>query len=159
MSLLYHIIPQFCKHFQWGSPNLSKALLHLQLCKYFLNEKFFEMLRKVCGGSNLSTFLALWGIYIKKFRRFESGYGSKNPEMHLQNFEKLQSQKIAPIRFDGLGQEKSLEISVFFRFFVPASKSDTHHVSTGQFRCRFCVSQFRCRAMAHFSLGETGACK
>ena len=47
------------------------------------------------------------------FRRFESGYGSKNPEMHLQNFEKLQSQKIAPIRFDGLGQEKSLEISVF----------------------------------------------
>ena len=50
------------------------------------------------------------------FRRFESGYGSKNPEMHLQNFEKLQSQKIAPIRFDGLGQEKSLEISVFFVF-------------------------------------------
>ena len=40
----------------------------------------------------------------------------KNPEMHLQNFEKLQSQKIAPIRFDGLGQEKSLEISVFFVF-------------------------------------------
>ena len=50
------------------------------------------------------------------FRRFESGYGSKNPEMHLQNFEKLQSQKIAPIRFDGLGQEKSLEISVFSFF-------------------------------------------
>ena len=60
------IIPQFCKHFKWGSPNLSKALLHLQLCKYFLNEKFFEMLRKVCGGSNLSTVLALWGIYITK---------------------------------------------------------------------------------------------
>ena len=60
------IIPQFCKHFKLGSPNLSKALLHLQLCKYFLNEKFFEMLRKVCGGSNLSTVLALWGIYIKK---------------------------------------------------------------------------------------------
>ena len=50
------------------------------------------------------------------FRRFESGYGSKNPEMHLQNFEKLQSQKIAPIRFDGLGQEKSLEISRFLVF-------------------------------------------
>ena len=40
----------------------------------------------------------------------------KNPEMHLQNFEKLQSQKIAPIRFDGLGQEKSLEISAFLVF-------------------------------------------
>ena len=78
------------------------------------------MLRKVCGGSNLSTVLALWGIYIKNaFRRFESGYGSKNPEMHLQNFEKLQSQKIAPIRFDGLGQEKSLEISRFLVFPRP----------------------------------------
>ena len=50
------------------------------------------------------------------FRWFESGYGSKNPEMHLQNFEKLQSQKIAPIRFDGLGQEKFLEISAFLVF-------------------------------------------
>ena len=55
--------------------------------------------------------------------------------MHLQNFEKLQSQKIAPIRFDGLGQEKSREISEFSAlatcqsavFFVPASKSDTQH--------------------------------
>ena len=36
--------------------------------------------------------------------------------MHLQNFEKLQSQKIAPIRFDGLGQEKFLEISAFLVF-------------------------------------------
>ena len=53
------------------------------------------------------------------FRRFESGYGSKNPEMHLQNFEKLQSQKIAPIRFNGLGQEKSLEISRFLVFHRP----------------------------------------
>ena len=34
-------------------------------------------------------------------------------EMHLQNFEKLQSQKIA-LRYQGiLGQEKSLEISAF----------------------------------------------
>ena len=72
----------------------------------------------MCGGSNLSTVLLLWGIYIKKnaCRWFESGYGSKNPEMHLQNFEKLQSQKIAPIRFDGLGQEKFLEISAFLVF-------------------------------------------
>ena len=37
-------------------------------------------------------------------------------QKHLQNFEKLQSQKIAPIRFDELGQEKSLEISVFLVF-------------------------------------------
>ena len=111
------IIPQFCKHFKWGSPNLSKALLHLQLCKYFLNEKFFEMLRKVCGGSNLCTVLLLWGIYIKNcISPVRIRLRVKNPEMHLQNFEKLQSQKIAPIRFDGLGQEKSLEISRFLVF-------------------------------------------
>ena len=82
------IIPQFCKHFKLGSPNLSKALLHLQLCKYFLNEKFFEMLRKVCGGSNPAT-------------------GQKNPEMHLQNFEKLQSRK----------KRRNLSKSPLFSFF------------------------------------------
>ena len=32
-------------------------------------------------------------------------------------------------------------------------------VSTGHFRCRFCVSQFRCTAKKHFSLDEAGACK
>ena len=63
-----------------------------------------------CSGESISKIA---------FRRFESGYGSKNPEMHLQNFEKLQSQKIAPIRFDGLGQEKSLEISRFLVFPRP----------------------------------------
>ena len=55
----------------------------------------------------------------KAFRWFESVYRPEMPEMHLQNFEKLQSQKIAPIRFDGLGQEKSLEISRFLVFPRP----------------------------------------
>ena len=41
------------------------------------------------------------------FRRFESVYKPEMPEMHLQNFEKLQSRKKA---------EKSLEISVFLLF-------------------------------------------
>ena len=41
------------------------------LCIYgFVNKfwtgRFFERLLKVCGGSNLSTVLLLWGIYIKK---------------------------------------------------------------------------------------------
>jgi len=40
-------------------------------------------------------------------------------KMHIQNFEKLQSQKIAPIRLYGLGQEKSLEISGFLPCGVP----------------------------------------
>ena len=47
---------------------------------------------------------------------------------------------------------------------TPASTKGTHPgafcaVFTGQFRCRICVIQFRCSAMVHFSLGETGACK
>ena len=50
------IIPHFGRHFKrFTSSNLSIRPLHLQLCKYFLNEKFFEMLRKVCGGSNPAT--------------------------------------------------------------------------------------------------------
>ena len=58
--------------------------------------------------------------------------------------------------------EKTGEISrnlPFSLVFSCGSILTTQHVSTGHFRCRFCVSQFRCRAMAHFSLGETGACK
>ena len=100
------------------------------------------------------------------FRRFESGYGSKNPEMHLQNFEKLQSQKIAPIRFDGLGQEKSLEISRFLAVWLakrlfPSSRSKLtcHHVSTGHFRCQICVIQFRCTRRIDFSRGKSGLAK
>ena len=66
----------------------------------------------------LLTSLCFCGESISKntFRWFESVYRPEMPEMHLQNFEKLQSQKIAPIRFDGLGQEKSLEISAFLVF-------------------------------------------
>ena len=58
--------------------------------------------------------------------------------------------------------EKAGEISrnlPFSRFFSSGSKLTCLHVSTGQFRCRICVSQFRCSAKKHFSLGETGACK
>ena len=44
---------------------------------------------------------------------------AQSAEMHLQNIEKLQSQKIAPIHFDGLGQEKSLEISAFRHLDLP----------------------------------------
>ena len=58
--------------------------------------------------------------------------------------------------------EKTGEISrnlPLSRFSSLGSKLTCHHVSTGQFRCRICVSQFRCSAMAHFSLVETEACK
>ena len=51
------------------------------------------------------------------FRRFESVYKPEMLEMHLQNFEKIQSQKSGEI-------SRNLRFS---RFFVPASKSDTHH--------------------------------
>ena len=55
--------------------------------------------------------------------------------------------------------EKTGEISrnlPFSRFSSLGSKLTCHHVSTGQFRCRFCVSQFRCRAMAHSPLVKQG---
>lgn len=44
---------------------------------------------------------------------------AQSAEMNLQNIEKLQSQKIAPIRFDGLVQEKSLKISSFRHLDLP----------------------------------------
>ena len=47
----------------------------------------------------------------------------------------------------------------FSRFFVPASKSDTHHVSTGHFRCQICVIQFRCTRRIDFSRGKSGLAK
>ena len=47
-----------------------------------------------CGGSNLSTVLVLWGIYIKKRISLvrvwlQPRKGAQSAEMHLQNFEKL----------------------------------------------------------------------
>ena len=82
------------------------------------------------------------------FRRFESDCRPENPEMHLQNFEKLQSQKIAPIRFDGLGQEKSLEISRFLAVWLAkrlfpsfGSKLTCHHGWGGRIRTDECQSQ------------------
>ena len=103
------IIPQFCKHFnRFDSPNLSKIPLHLQLCKYFLNEKFFEMLRKVCGGSNLSTDLLLWGIYIKTcISPVRICLQSRKARNASTKFRKASALKKA---------EKSLEISAFLVF-------------------------------------------
>ena len=92
----------------------------------------------------------------------------KNPEMHLQNFEKLQSQKIAPIRFDGLGQEKSLEISRFLAVWLAkrlfpssGSKLTCHHVMCVRFRCKTVCGQFRCTQILQrvdYPLGNDGSC-
>ena len=54
-----------------------------------------------CGGSNLSTDLLLWGNYIKKCispvricrKPRKDARAELGAEMHLQNFEKLQSRK------------------------------------------------------------------
>lgn len=56
------------------------------------------MLWEVCGGSNPAT-------------------GQKSPKCIYKISKNFRVRKIAPIRFDGLGQEKSLEISVF-RFCI-----------------------------------------
>ena len=58
------------------------------------------------------------------FRRFESVVGPEMPEMHLQNFEKLQSQKIALRCLGILGQGKSLEISVILILLIFFSRVD-----------------------------------
>ena len=61
-----------------------------------------------CGGSNLSTVLLLWGIYIKKCISLvqiclQTRNDAQSAEMHLQNSEKLQSRKkrrkIMPLDF------------------------------------------------------------
>ena len=56
-----------------GSSNLSKMPLHLWLCNCFSlvgatcgRPRAFTERPYGCGGSNLSTDLLLWGIYIKK---------------------------------------------------------------------------------------------
>ena len=66
------------------------------------------MLRKECGGSNLSTVLALWGIYIKKcislVRIWLQVRKARNASTKFRKT--LESKKT----------EKSLEISVFLLF-------------------------------------------
>ena len=102
------------------------------LCIYgfvnkFLTGRILEKHRKVCGGSNLSTVSVLWGIYIKKcislvricLQTRNDARAKLGAGMHLQNLEKLQSQKIAPRCLGILGQEKSLEISAFRHYGLP----------------------------------------
>ena len=73
----------------------------------------------MCGGSNLSTDLLLWGIYIKKcISPVRICLQTRNARNASTKFRKT------------LESKKSGEISRnlrFSRFFVPASKSDTHH--------------------------------
>ena len=70
--------------------------------------RIFEWLRKVCGGSNLSTVLLLWGIYNKKcislVRIWLQTRKARNASTKFRKT--LESKKT----------EKSLEISVFLLF-------------------------------------------
>ena len=60
--------------------------------------------------------------------------------------------------------EKSGEISRnlrFSRFFVPTSKSDTHHVTCVRFRCKTVCGQFRCTRILQRvdePIGDDGSC-
>ena len=70
--------------------------------------RIFERPRKVCGGSNLSTDLLLWGIYIKKcISPVRIRLRVKKPRNASTKFRKTSESKKA---------EKSLEISAFFVF-------------------------------------------
>ena len=76
-------------------------------------------------------------------------------------------------RWQGTGQKRSSDNGALFCFASAFLKPSSVYpqinkktprgcffvVSTGQFRCRFCVSQFRCTRRADFSRGKTGACK
>ena len=83
------------------------------LCIYGFVNKFwtgriFERLRKVCGGSNLSTVLLLWGIYIKKcISLVRICLQTENARNASTKFRKTLESKKA---------EKSLEISAFLVF-------------------------------------------
>ena len=95
--------------------------LHLWLCKCF------SLVGATCGRPRAFTErpygvsvricpqICFCGESISKnaFRRFESGY---RPEIHLQNFEKLQSRKIASRCLDILRREKFLAGSRVFAF-------------------------------------------
>ena len=68
----------------------------------------FEWLRTVCGGSNLSTHLVLWEIYIKKcISPVRICLQTRNARNASTKFQKTSESKKA---------EKSLEISVFLLF-------------------------------------------
>ena len=70
--------------------------------------RIFERPRKVCGGSNLSTDLLLWGIYIKKcISPVRIRLRVKKPRNASTKFRKTSESKKA---------EKSLEISAFLVF-------------------------------------------
>ena len=74
----------------------------------FWTGRIFERLRKVCGGSNLSTVLPLWGIYIKKcISLVRIRLQTRNARNASIKFRKTSESKKA---------EKSLEISAFLVF-------------------------------------------
>ena len=103
------IIPQL-----WNISTVSIARICPKfLCIYVFVNKFWtarisEMLRKVCGGSNLSTDLLLWGIYIKKcISPVRICLQTRNARNASTKFWKTLESKKA---------EKSLEISAFLVF-------------------------------------------
>ena len=96
--------------------NISSVVVQICpkcLCIYGFVNKFwtgriFERLRKVCGGSNLSTVLLLWGIYIKKcISLVRICLQTRNARNASTKFRKTSESKKA---------EKSLEISAFLVF-------------------------------------------
>ena len=82
--------------------------LHHGFVNKFWTGRIFERLRKVCGGSNLSTDLLLWGIYIKKcISPVRICLQIRNARNASIKFRKTSESKKA---------EKSLEISAFLVF-------------------------------------------
>ena len=100
--------------------------LHLWLCKKNLYGKDFRKTSEsVWRFESVHGFASVGNLYQKM--HFAGSNLSTDPKCPKCIYKILKNYRV----------EKSGEISRnlrFSRFFVPASKSDTHHVSTGQFR-------------------------
>ena len=93
----------------WWFKSVKNAFASMALQINFEREGFLKGFGK-CVAVRICARFCFCGESISKnaFRRFESGYGSKNPEMHLQNFEKLQGRK----------NGRNLSKSPVFSFFL-----------------------------------------
>ena len=111
------------------------------LCIYgFVNNfwmgRIFERPRKVCGGSNLSTDLLLWGIYIKKcISPVRIRLRVKKPRNASTKFRKTSESENSPNPLWRIGAGEISRNLPFSRFSSSGSKLTCHHVSIRRFRC------------------------
>ena len=137
------------------------------LCIYGFVNKFwtgriFERLRTVCGGSNLSTVLLLWGIYIKKgISLVRICLQTRNARNASTKFRKTSESENSPNPLWRIGAGEISRNLPFSRFSSSGSKLTCHHVMCVRFRCKTVCGQFRCTQILQrvdYPLGDDGSC-